>query len=29
MNAYFNQQTNEEFYHLHIGNCELKEYEFQ
>ncbi|WP_056835361.1 histidine phosphatase family protein [Paenibacillus sp. Soil787] len=29
INAYFNEQTNEEFYHFHIGNCELKEYEFQ
>lgn len=26
INAYFNEQTNEEFYHFHIGNCELKEY---
>ncbi|WP_158302103.1 histidine phosphatase family protein [Paenibacillus mesophilus] len=26
INAYFTEQTNEEFYHFHIGNCELKEY---
>lgn len=26
INAYFNDQSNEEFYHFHVGNCELKEY---
>lgn len=26
INAYFNEQTNEEFYQFHMGNCELKEY---
>lgn len=26
INAYFTDQSNEEFYHFHIGNCELKEY---
>ncbi|WP_261300488.1 histidine phosphatase family protein [Paenibacillus andongensis] len=26
INAYFNEQTNDEFYHFHIGNCDLKEY---
>ncbi|TCM85423.1 putative phosphoglycerate mutase [Paenibacillus sp. BK033] len=29
INAYFNEQTNEEFYHFHVGNCEVKEYKYQ
>jgi len=28
INAYFNDQLNEEFYNFHIGNCELKEYQY-
>ncbi|WP_156285534.1 histidine phosphatase family protein [Paenibacillus sp. NEAU-GSW1] len=28
INAYFNEQTDEQFYHFHIENCELKEYDF-
>ncbi|MBD0382873.1 histidine phosphatase family protein [Paenibacillus sedimenti] len=28
INAYFKEQSNEEFYYFHIGNCELKEYNF-
>ncbi|MEW9701865.1 histidine phosphatase family protein [Paenibacillus sp. SI8] len=28
INAYFNDQLNEEFYKFHLGNCELREYHF-
>jgi len=28
INAYFNDQLNEEFYKFHIGNCGLEEYQY-
>ncbi|NJJ40485.1 histidine phosphatase family protein [Paenibacillus apii] len=28
INAYFNDQMNGEFYKFHLGNCEMKEYQF-